>query len=249
MTPVFDPLRALRGIGGFARFFRDWHSYSRLLGAETIRFFDAWPQVHDRTGTTGIDAHYFFVNGWAMRRILSTDPARHIDVASQTIFANLLGASVPVVFIDYRPLRARVSGMTSIGASILELPIASGVVASLSCLHVAEHVGLGRYGDPLNPRGTLQAARELSRVLAPGGNLYFAVPVGKPRLCFNGCRIHSADTICRYFSDLNLVEFSGVHDDGRFVEEVVITEFNDSDYACGMFWFRKPDASEGKGVI
>ena len=119
------------------------------------------------------------------------------------------------------------------------MPLASGSVASLSCLHVAEHIGLGRYGDPLNPQGTVHAARELSRVLAPGGNLYFAVPVGKPRLCFNGHRIHAADTICRYFSDLELVEFSGVHDDGRFVEKARLSEFSDSDYACGMFWFRK----------
>ena len=42
-----------------------------------------------------------------------------------------------------------------------------------------------------------------------------------------------------YFKDLELVEFSGVHDDGRFVERVGLDEFSESEYACGMFWFRK----------
>ncbi len=84
------------------------------------------------------------------------------------------------------------------------------------------------------------ACNELKRVLAPGGNLYFALPIGKPRVCFNAHRIHAAKTIIEYFSGLDLVEYSGVHDDGRYVEKVDIGEFVDSQYACGMFRFRKP---------
>ena len=37
------------------------------------------------------------------------------------------------------------------------------------------------YGDPINPQGTQLAVRELVRVLAPGGNLFLATPVGRPR--------------------------------------------------------------------
>lgn len=125
------------------------------------------------------------------------------------------------------------------GADILHVPFGSGTVESLSCLHVAEHIGLGRYGDSLNPYGTRQATRELARVLATGGSLYFALPVGKPRVCFNAHRIHAPATIREYFSDLELIELSGVHDDGRFVEHVNLAEFDKSEYACGMFWFKK----------
>jgi len=98
---------------------------------------------------------------------------------------------------------------------------------------------LGRYGDPLDPEGTKKAARELARVLAGGGRLYFALPVGRPRVCFNAHRVHSPEAIREFFCDLELVEFSGVHDDGRFVEKTELTEFKQSDYACGMFVFRK----------
>lgn len=104
---------------------------------------------------------------------------------------------------------------------------------------MAEHIGLGRYGDPLNFYGTRLACNVLKRVLAAGGNLYFALPVGRPRVCFNAHRIHAPETIMEYFTGLEIVEFCGVHDDERYVERVGLDEFRESEYACGMFWFRK----------
>jgi SAM-dependent methyltransferase len=137
-------------------------------------------------------------------------------------------------------LKAALSGLECAGGSITALPFEDNALESVSCLHVAEHIGLGRYGDPLDPLGTKKAVSELARVITPGGNLYFAVPVGKERLCFNAHRIHSAETVRDYFASMELVECSGVHDDGRFVENVDLSEFRDSHYACGMFHFRKP---------
>jgi SAM-dependent methyltransferase len=155
------------------------------------------------------------------------------------MFVNLLSAILPVTFVDYRPLSARMEGLTNCSGDIRSLPFPDESIKSLSCLHVAEHIGLGRYGDPLNPQGTRQACAELQRVLAPGGNLYFALPVGKARVCFNAHRIHTPETIMEYFIGLELVEFSGVQDDGRYVADVGLDEFNESLYSCGMFWFRK----------
>jgi len=240
LAQIVDPAWAIRGVAGYTRYFYDWYRYSRMPKAEVIRLADTYPQVHDRTSTNPIDAHYFYVNGWAMRRIVATSPRFHVDVGSQTIFANLLGAVIPVIFADYRPLAAKLPGLQCIGANLLALPFAEGSIASLSCLHVIEHVGLGRYGDPLDPEGTRKAAQELIRVLAPGGNLFLAAPVGRPKLCFNAHRIHSAEALCELFRCLDLIEFSGVQDDGRYMEKVDLSEFRESEYACGLYWFRKP---------
>jgi hypothetical protein len=237
--PFFDPVKIVRGLLAYPGYVHDWWRYSRLPKAETARLVDAFPCLHDRLKSTGIDVHYFYANGWAMRRILAQKPKDHLDVGSQTILANLLGAVVPLTFVDYRPLRAEINGVSCLAADILYLPFPDRSIQSLSCLHVAEHIGLGRYGDPLNPQGTQLACAELARVLAVGGNLYFALPVGRPRLCFNAHRIHLPETICRFLSELNLVEFSGVHDDGRYVEDVSLHEFANSEYACGFFWFRR----------
>jgi len=240
LAPICNPLWAVRGLSAYPRYIADWRQYTRLPGAEPLSIANTAPQLHDRTGITGIDAHYFYTNGWAMRRIVAQRPAQHVDIGSQTMFVNLLSAVLPVTFVDYRPLEARMAGLTNRGGDILNLPMGNGSVESLSCLHVAEHIGLGRYGDTLNPAGTRLACNEIKRILAVEGNLFFTLPVGKPRVCFNAHRIHAAKTILEFFSGLDLEEYSGVHDDGRYVEKVDIDEFADSQYACGMFWFRKP---------
>jgi len=112
---------------------------------------------------------------------------------------------------------------------------------SLSCLNVAEHIGLGRYGDRLDPCGTEKACRELSRVLGPNGDLYFSLPVGYQRLCFNAHRIHSPSQIVRHFEGLDLIECAGVDDSGQFWRHQDVDAFERQTYACGFFHFRKPD--------
>ncbi len=239
LDQIANPLRSLRGIRGFGWFFADWRAYARMAGSESINLRQTWPQLHDRTPSSSVDAHYYYVNGWAIRRILSQKPNIHIDIASQTIFSNLLSAVLPVIFVDYRPLKYYLQGMSCLAGDILHLPFADDSITSLSCLHVAEHIGLGRYGDPINPLGTKQAAEELVRVIKPGGFLYFALPVGIPRLQFNAHRIHTSQTICEYFSGLELIEFSGVDDSGKYIEHASLDQFNCSSYACGMFLFQK----------
>ena len=41
-----------------------------------------------------------------------------------------------------------------------------------------EHSGLGRYGDPINPNGDLEAMQQIHRALVPGGYLLLAIPTG-----------------------------------------------------------------------
>ena len=77
---------------------------------------------------------------------------------------------------------------------------------------------------------------------APGGNLYFALPVGKPRVCFNAHRIHAPETILDYFSGLKLKELSGIHDDGSYEQSINRKQLADSRYGCGLFWFTKEAA-------
>jgi hypothetical protein len=238
--PIVNPRTVGTGLAMYPRYLQDWRQYTAIPDAEPLRLVNASPQLHDRTNTTSVDPHYFYVNGWAMRRIVAAKPPRHVDIGSQTMFVNLLSAVVPVTFVDYRPLEDGLSGLTNQSGDILDLPFGDGTLSSLSCLHVAEHIGLGRYGDPLNPQGTRQACAELQRVLAPAGNLYFALPVGRERVCFNAHRVHAPATILAYFAGLELVEFAGVHDDRRFVERADPQAFASSHYACGMFHFRKP---------
>ncbi len=110
-------------------------------------------------------------------------------------------------------------------------------------MHTIEHVGLGRYGDPIDPDGDLKAIAELIRVLAPGGSFLFVTPVGAPRIQFNAHRIYSYDQIIGYFSGLKLEQFSLVPDNGvqRGLIADATKEMADAQaYGCGCFWFKKP---------
>jgi len=229
-----------QGLSRYWSFIKDWRAYSKMDGAEPIRFLDTYPQLFDNIPVYSADGHYFYQDIWAFTKIYSSGVDLHVDVGSNVVFVGFLTAVTNVEFVDIRPLEAPyLRNFKSISGSILEMPYESGSVKSLSSLHVAEHIGLGRYGDPLDPLGTKKAAMELSRCLAKGGNLYFSVPVGKPRICFNAHRIHSPKQIIEYFQDLKLVELCGTDDNKRFTENIDVGTLENTKYACGMFWFTK----------
>lgn len=235
-----DIRRALSAGRNLPGYIGDLRRYRKLSPTELVRFRDLQPQLHDRTAHTPFDPHYLYLNAWAARRVASQNAPRHVDVGSQLVFPAMLSSTSHVIYLDYRPAQLHLPRLTSLAADALHLPFVDSSVPSLSCLHVAEHIGLGRYGDPLDPGGTRKAAAELARVLAPGGHLYFAVPVGKSRVQFNAHRVQSPREIVAMFPTLELRMFSAVDDLGHYREEVQIEDHADSTYACGMFWFHKP---------
>jgi hypothetical protein len=239
LAPTLKHSQSLSRPARYLRYWRDWRTYRQLPGAESLSILDSFPQIDDWTVATGIDAHYFYQSVWAARLIGRNHPSLHVDIGSDHRLVGMLTSITRIVFADIRPLEMGVVDLLPVAGSILELPFGTNSLASLSCLHVAEHVGLGRYGDPLNPDGTREAATELSRVLAPGGDLYFSIPVGRPRVEFNAHRIHTPDQIVAYFPGLELKSFSAEDDGGTFRERAELAQLAAADYACGMFYFFK----------
>ena len=239
ILPVVNPRRILVSVKFYGRYLSDWRKYCRLPSAEPLTFINTYPRVYDWIELTPFDAHYFYQGVWAFRKIKESGTRSHIDVGSRIDWVALLSTITKVTFFDIRPFKARLEDLVVRKASILDIPLEDNSVGSLSCLHVAEHIGLGRYGDSLDPKGTKKATRELARVLAPGGNLYFSVPVGKTRVCFNAHRIHSPQQILDYFRDLELIEFSAIDDYGRLRQNMEPGDLADATYACGLFHFTK----------
>jgi SAM-dependent methyltransferase len=233
-------VNAARTPGRLVAYVSDARRYRRLPGAEPLRLRDAFPQLADRTGTNPYDSHYFFQDVWAAHRVAEHSPRRHVDVGSRVDYVGFLTSHTDVTFVDIRPLDVELERLQSVKGSVLDLPFSDRSIESLSCLHVAEHIGLGRYGDPLDPQGSRKAAAELQRVLAPGGQLLFSGPVGTSRVCFNAHRIHEPAEIVSWFDQLNLVEFSGIDDSGHFARHRDLHELDGSAYACGLFLFLRP---------
>jgi len=239
VTPIIDPLTSVRNLLSYPKYVKQLLTYSSMKQAEKISLINLFPVLADSTKTSPFDSHYFYQDIWASKKIYSSKTKAHYDIGSNIEYVGFLSTFTKVKFIDIRPIEAQLSNFESIEGDILHLQFKSNSLRSLSCLHVAEHIGLGRYGDPLDTEGTKKACAELSRVLARDGNLYFSLPVGKPRVCFNAHRIHSPKQILEYFPKLKLVEFSGIDDNGLFVQNVKPSSFSKYNYACGLFHFTK----------
>ena len=210
----------------------------------SMHWRDRYPCLDDRTSVTGFDRHYIFHPAWAARVLNQTRPEFHVDISSSLHFCTLVSAFIPMRFYDYRPVNLKLEALSSQRADLLSLPFEDNSISSISCMHVVEHVGLGRYGDPLDYNGDLKAIRELKRVLAPGGTLLFVVPIGQPKIMFNAHRIYSYDQIIGYFPDLELQEFALIPDDpaGEDLIRQATKEMADSQtYGCGCFWFQRTE--------
>jgi SAM-dependent methyltransferase len=224
----------------YARFWQDWRAFRRLGGRAdwdelNPTFFDSDPRTQSGGG------HYFYQDIWALSHIAAIRPAEHHDVGSRIDgFVGQLTAISPVVYWDIRPPAVRLPRFRYQAGSILALPVPEGSLLSLSCLHTAEHVGLGRYGDPLDPEGTTKALRELMRVLARGGKLLISMPVGRDRVCFNAQRIWHPQRAIDVLSDLTLVEFAAVTDGDEFVRGTEPALLASARYACGLYLFSRP---------
>jgi hypothetical protein len=247
----FDPRRCLRNVAGLPGFLRDAMLYTRRSPSPAfcIRWLDLFPVIDERAQGAGtVGGHYFHQDLWAARKIFSRRPQTHIDIGSRIdgFVAHLL-TFMPVTVIDIRPLESALPGLDFLQDDATRLKsLADNSIDSVSTLHAAEHFGLGRYSDPVDPDSCFSFLQSLERVLGPGGRLYFSVPIGRERVDFNAHRVFAAATIMTAFSRLTLVSFSFVDDDGRLHERADPARLPRIEYGCGLFEFTKPQPFGGE---
>jgi len=231
--------KRLRGVVPFARDFAAYRAAALRQGKPLPLLHELYPCLEDRYLSSGnIPEHYFFQDLWAAKLVFESRVAEHYDIGSSIDgFISHISVFTRVRVLDIRPQPSRIENVEFIQGDILNLELENQSIGSLSCLHAAEHIGLGRYGDPLDPLGTEKAARELQRVLAVGGNLYFSLPVGRERTCFNAHRVLSPVSVLGYFDGLQLASFSVVDDSGAFIRDTDPNDYLDSNYSCGLFHF------------
>ena len=203
---------------------------------------DKYPCLNDKNNTTSFDKHYTYHTAWAARKVKDINPAEHVDISSLTYFSTLVSAFIPIKFYDYRPTLIELDNFSCHHADITDLPFASNSVKSLSSMHVVEHIGLGRYGDPLDVDGDLKAIKELKRVLANDGYLLFVVPIGgTAKIMFNAHRIYSYQQVIDYFNDFELLEFTLIPDQSSegLIVDATEKQSDNQNYGCGCFMFKK----------
>lgn len=240
-----DPILMIRKVASIPRFFINLFKYylkEAPSDAFKINFTEIELHTYDRWSQGGsASGHYFWQDLWAAKEIYKRKLTHHYDVGSRIdgFIAHIL-PFCKVSYVDLRPIKSTIPNLEFIQGSITKLPFESNSLPSLSCLHVIEHIGLGRYGDPIDPYGHIISAKELSRVIAPGGFLLLGTPVGSERVVFDGHRTFNPRTIVSIFSDLKLASYKIISDEGD--APVEDTDFSISDkqyFGCGLFLFEK----------
>ena len=137
--------------------------------------------------------------------------------------------------IDIRPINLKLDNLSFIKADILSLPLKNGSVESISSICVIEHIGLGRYGDKLDPFGSEKAISEIKRVLSAKGNLYISLPVdSENKIYFNAHRAFTREYILSLFSPLKLIEEKYI-----YKNELADNYDKTKGFGTGLFHFKK----------
>ena len=234
-----SPRKALRILRktylAWARFWNSYQNYSKItLPDERPSLAYLYPCIYDATATTEIEPTYFYQDSWAFEHIVKTRPLYHVDVGSHHKYVALLSKVLPVTMVDIRPLSLPLDSLTFRQGSILDLPFEDGTVPSVSSLCVVEHIGLGRYGDPLDPKGTEKALAELKRVVAPGGDLYLSIPLDdENRTYFNAHRAFAEEYLIALFKPFNVV-------DKRYIFGNEFCSERRRGFGTGCYWLKKP---------
>jgi SAM-dependent methyltransferase len=198
----------------------------------------------DQAGSVG--GHYFYQDLHVAQRIFSRNPERHVDIGSRIDgFVAHVASFRSIEVFDYRELLTPVPNVTFRQCNLLALPPdLSNYCDSLSCLHVIEHVGLGRYGDPIDLFGHLKALDNLATILKPGGILYLSAPFGEERIEFNAHRVFALTTLAEMVqSKFRLLSFSYVNDVGSFNANAhlddLLTQRPSANFSLAIFELQK----------
>ena len=260
----FNPSFFIRSLLGVPRYLFNLRRYRAMLNrvsrAEKVhrsisRFGKYYPilcEFKSQAGTAS--GHYFHQDLYFAKRIFLDKPQSHLDVGSRIdgFIAHLLSFEQKVILGDVRPLEIDDPNIEFVQLDI-SLPESGSFgkqYRSISSLHVIEHIGLGRYGDSIDPLGHFKAVQYLSSLLAPSGLLYLSFPISKiSRIEYNAHRVISLAESVEIFNQNKLVvtDFAYVNDCGDLVLPLKNSSISDIDlknsygleYGCGLWTLSK----------
>ncbi len=200
-------------VQSLVRFLKDYKNLRRGLpyseSGSSFKVRPNFPVFRDFSAPAGeMTGHYFHQDLLVARQIFEARPRRHIDIGSAIHgFVAHVASFREIEVMDIRPGSiSRDHHITFIQRDLMA-PLGDFREAtdSLSCLHTLEHLGLGRYGDAVDPDAWLKGLSQLKRILEPGGTLYLSVPTGThQRIDFNAHRVFTLP----YFRNTLLSDFS-----------------------------------------
>ena len=255
-----DPLKTFSTLRGYPKYFKNLHLLKRSIASSEFRslpdsakhFGNAYPIVNEFFSSAGTaSGHYFHQDLLVANLIYKQKPNLHLDVGSRIdgFIAHLLSFEQKVILGDVRPISIDNSNISFVQMDLTnKIPHElSEQYESVSCLHAIEHMGLGRYGDPINAYGHYLALQNLTQLLTKNGILYVSYPFGeKSRIEYNAHRVISLRESRTMFEKNNLIvkKFSYVDDSGNLfktqnLEDIDWDNSYGLKYGCAIWTLKK----------
>jgi hypothetical protein len=167
---------------------------------------------------------YFYQDIMVANHILNQKSNRHVTIGSNiTGFVGHVATFMPITVCDIRPLGTISHHNIDFVQRDFGDPCADNsdlVSDSVSCLSCLHHVGIGRYGDPINPDAPFLVLDHLSQLVAPGGFLYLGTTVGpESRVIFNQSRVFTVQEILEHLPNFDLARFDYYNPVGNVIHE------------------------------
>ena len=233
------------------RYMRDLARYKSLMSKPDKHVpLTLFPILSDYDNSSGFaSGHYFWQDLIVAQDIFLSKPDSHLDIGSRIdgLVAHL-ASFMKLTVMDIRPLPVQIPNVTFIKGSLLS-PDHSLKYSSISCLHVLEHIGLGRYSDPINGTGFYDGLSALFSLLSSNGILYISFPVGIEKIFFNAHRVLNLRKVLTFIdmhlcpSDLQIKAFiddsGNLHFSNPYSLTEIITLSESSSYACCVLKIQK----------
>lgn len=232
--------KRLKRLRYLPKFLSDKAAFIKAGGVITHNY-PIYEDFKEQAGTA--TGHYFHQDLLVATFINRAKPVRHIDVGSRMDgFVAHVASFREIEVLDVRPLKN--TGHDQIKfmqANLMVLDDSmAGVCDSLSCLHALEHFGLGRYGDPVDPKGHIKGFNNFHKMLQPGGTLYVSFPIGQSEVHFNAHRVFDPREILSWSENLfELLRFDYVDDKGYLHCDASLASPPTVTYGCGIYTLRK----------
>lgn len=232
-------------------FLRDLKAFNRQNSKSADNNFPLisyYPLIFDKYKDSGhFTTHYFEQDLLMAQCIFKNQPLKHVDIGSRVDgFVTHVASFREIEILDIRPIDRPITNVSFRQADLMKLPDdLINYTDSISSLHVIEHFGLGRYGDPIDVNGHLKALENIYLMLKTGGKFYFSVPVGKQGVYFNAHRLFAVDFLVKLLEEKYKIDhFFLIDDEDKLHREIDIysakasTSFGCT-FGCALFELTK----------
>ncbi len=187
-----------------------------------------------------IDKHYFHQDIRVANFVYENKPQKHLDIGSRIDgLVSHLASFRKVEVFDIRKSDIKNDNIEFKRIDLINLEKNYyNYSDSVSCLHTIEHLGLGRYGDNIDPEGFRKGFLNLINLTKPNGILYVSFPIAEiSRVEFNAHRVFNPMDIFAWSVNFNLMNFDYIDDKGVLKKNINIKNeiFKNLKYGCGIY--------------